>query len=103
MKPVFTAAASLALLAGCALSPDGAEPSWTDARLSATPPSGAPEYVARERLTPADRLELASGALAALAARDRVRLTGEALRAPTVDTAEFVVEARERALPPSLD
>ena len=103
MKPVFAAAASLALLAGCALSPDAAEPSWTDERLSATPPADAPAYVARERLSREDRVQLARGALGALAARDRIRVTGEALRAPTVDTAEFVVEARERALPPPLD
>lgn len=103
MKSTLLVLALCALLAGCALAPDETEPSWTDARLSDSPPAAAPAYIERAVLSDNERLALAQGAAQALAARERVRLTGAALRAPTVDTAQFVVEARARALPPQPD
>ncbi|MGJ3230429.1 MAG: hypothetical protein ACFE0P_01370 [Oceanicaulis sp.] len=100
-KLLLAAPAAGLFVCACVFTPDPADPSWTDARLRETPPDSAPAYVEETVLSQEERLELATAELRTIQARQRVRLTGVALRAPTVDTAEFVVEARARGLPPS--
>ncbi|MFW6299592.1 MAG: hypothetical protein ACOC20_01555, partial [Oceanicaulis sp.] len=90
MKTSIVILASMACLTACALGPDAAEPSWTDMRLRAVPPGGAPVYVEQSVLSRGERLSMAGGALMALEARDEVRRAGEVLRQADVDTAEFV-------------
>ncbi|XBQ15697.1 MAG: hypothetical protein ABL308_12145 [Oceanicaulis sp.] len=100
MKTLLPAVFAGLVLAGCVLAPDPAPASWTDARLAETPPGAAPAFVERAVVSGEERLDIAEAANAAETARLRVRTFGEALRAPTRDTAEFVVQARARALPP---
>ncbi len=100
MKFLLLAIVSLGLLSACTLTPDAAEPSWTDAQLSEAPPGEAPAYIERAVMPAAERRSLYDHLAQTLQARDAVNIAGAALRAPTLDTAEFVVEARTRATPP---
>lgn len=103
MKSLLVIVASLGFLSACAMSGDAAESSWTDARLSETPPGDAPAFIERAVLPRDERRTLNAHLAQALEARDAVNTAGAALRAPTLDTAEFVVEARRRATPPPAD
>lgn len=98
MSKILYAAAGAFLLGACSTS-GPADRSWTDAALRANP-AAAPVTVERETLSPTERKTLADGVRDTLQAREHVRQTGAALLAPDVDTAEFVVEARRRVLPP---
>lgn len=99
MSKILYLAAGLLVLGACA-TPEPADPSWTDAALRANP-AAAPVTIERETISPAERAALIQAANETLEARERVREIGAALLAPTVETAEFVVEARRRARPPS--
>jgi hypothetical protein len=87
-------------LSACALAPSAAEPGWADALLADAPAGQAPSTVGTDPLPGDLRAELLTSAVDVQRQGETVRLTGAALRAPTVDTADFVVEARERARPP---
>lgn len=101
MKFLIVSAAGLACLTGCTLTPDSAAPSWTDTRLNQSPANAAPIYIERAVLSSEERRDMAVGAARTLEARNRVRVVGAALMAPTLDTADFVVAARARGLPPA--
>lgn len=88
------------LAGACELAPNPAEPSWADALLLEAPPSEAPAAFDTQPLSSALRAEVAASAVAVQRLGRSVRLQGLQLLAPTVDTADFVVEARERARPP---
>jgi hypothetical protein len=100
MKFLLLAIVSLGLLSACTLTPDAAEPSWTDVQLSEAPPGEAPAFIERAVIAPGERRTLNAHLVEALQARDAVNTAGAALRAPTLNTAEFVVEARTRGTPP---
>ena len=89
-----------AALSACALAPRDVEPGWADAVLEQAPPGEPPASVSEQTLSPQVRDALLSAAVDVQTRGEGVRLTGLRLRAPTRDTAEFVVEARERARPP---
>ncbi|MEQ8434511.1 MAG: hypothetical protein RIA71_09740 [Oceanicaulis sp.] len=100
MKFLLLALVSLGLLSACSLTRDAAEPSWTDAQLSESPPGAAPAFIERAVMERSERRMLDAHLEETLQARDAVNTAGAALRGPTLDTAEFVVEARRRATPP---
>ena len=89
-----------AALSACALAPRDVEPGWADAVLEQAPPGEPPASVSEQTLSPQVRDALLSAAVDVQTRGAGVRLAGLRLRAPTLDTAEFVVEARERARPP---
>ena len=89
-----------AALSACAVAPRDVPPSWTDALLDQAPPGEPPASVSEQTLSAQTRSQLGAAALDVQALGLRVREIGLELRAPTLDTAEFVVEARERARPP---
>jgi hypothetical protein len=98
-KLICAALASIAASA-CSITPaDGAD--WTDARVRAASDQ-PPVYIERVTLDPGVAFTLTRGAEDVLDARDRVQARAARLEAPTVDTADFVVRARERASPPPL-
>lgn len=100
MKFLLLMTVSLAMLSACSLTPEEAAPSWTDAQLRESPPGAAPAFIERAVMAPGERRMLNVHLEETLQARDAVNTAGAALRAPTLDTAEFVVEARRRATPP---
>jgi hypothetical protein len=100
MKPLLLAIVSLGMLSACALTPDAAQPSWTDAQLSEAPAGAAPAFIERAVMARGERRLLNAHLEQTLRARDVVNTAGAALRAPTPDTADFVVEARSRGTPP---
>jgi hypothetical protein len=87
-------------LTACAIAPNPAETGWADALLADAPPGEAPASVSTEPLDADMRRALLTAAVATQMRGQTIRLDGMRLRAPTLDTAEFVVEARERARPP---
>jgi len=87
-------------LSACAIAPNPAEPGWADTLLADAPPGEAPASVSTEPLDRDLRRELLTSAVTTQMRGQTIRLTGLRLSAPTLDTAEFVVEARERARPP---
>lgn len=91
---------SAAALSACALSPRDVESSWADALLEQTPPGEPPASVSSHTLSAQDREAFLASAVDVQTRGARVRVTGLRLRAPSVDTADFVVRARERARPP---
>ena len=96
----ITLLAALTSLSACALAPDQAEPRWTDALLETAPPASAPQSVSAAPLAADVREDLSAHAADLQQRGAIVRRTGLALRAPTPDTAQFVVQARERGRPP---
>jgi hypothetical protein len=103
MKLLLLVITSLGFLSACTLTPEPAQPSWTDARLSETPPGAVPGYVERAVIAPGERRSLDARIAQTLKVRDQVNTVGVRLSAPTVDTAEFVVNARRRGSPPPAD
>ena len=100
MVRVFIILLAVPGLSACVLAPSSADPGWADALLAEAPAGQAPATVGTEPL-PADlRAELLASAVQVQRQGQTVRLTGVDLRAPSVSTADFVVEARERARPP---
>lgn len=87
-------------LSACAIAPNPAETGWADALLADAPPGEAPDSVSTEPLDAEMRRDLLTAAVTTQMRGETIRLAGLRLRAPTLDTAEFVVEARERARPP---
>jgi hypothetical protein len=68
--------------------------------LAEAPPAEAPATVNSQPLDAGLRQSLQSSALATQRRGEAIRLIGARLQAPTLNTADFVVEARERARPP---
>ena len=101
LKKLSTLVAMAAGLSACALAPNSAEPSWTDARLAEHPPSQAPRTVSEDPAPPGTAAQINASVAAALRARDQVIATGLSLGPPDISAAEFVVEARRRAQPPA--
>ena len=100
MTRLLLISVALAGLGGCAIAPSPAEPGWADALLAEAPPAEPPAAVNTSPLPEEVRRELLASAVSVQVRGRTIRLTGAALRAPTLDTADFVVEARERARPP---
>jgi len=101
MKYLLLAAASLAPLSACALTPDEPAPGWAEEQLRQSPPGAPPGYIERLVLLETERVALEESFFEVVAARDVVRAAAARLETPTPDTAEFVVEARARAIPPA--
>ena len=92
---------AVAALCGCSLAPDRAEPSWTDALLAQSPPGAAPASAEGQPMDNDVLRDMLRSAVMVQYQGQSVRQTGVVLRAPTLDTADFVVEARARARPPA--
>jgi hypothetical protein len=101
MVRFFTIIAIAGGLGACALAPDQAEPSWTDALLAEAPPGSAPVSVMGQPLDNDVRRELLTSAVVLQYQGRAVRDLGVVLRAPDAGTALFVVDARQRAQPPA--
>lgn len=90
----------LGSISACALAPNEAEPSWTDARLEAFPPTEAPRTVTDQRMAPQLRAQVAAASGFTLMQRDEVIGIGLLIQPPSLGMAAFVVQARDRATPP---
>lgn len=91
---------AVAAVSACSIAPSRPEPGWTDALLAEAPPGQAPNSVSEQSLDRELRRELLTSAVMLQFTGASVREIGASLRAPDIDTAQFVVEARERGRPP---
>lgn len=101
MKRLIFIFAAGAVASACSLAPDRAAPSWTDALLAESSPGAAPATVDGQPIDRALRAGMLSSAVDVQSQGLSVRETGLVLLAPTLNTADFVVEARARAQPPA--
>lgn len=87
-------------LSACTLTPAAQTASWTDAEIAAQGAGEAPDCIATERLTAADRERFDSAEAELLRRAESVRPQGEAMRSLDPDPEPFAEAARARAQPP---